>query len=924
MLDMLDKLTGAARRAAEGGLAVDDWQRPSDPISWAPRGARRGSTLARIMSEDDEEEANPSVPNVLIYVMDDVDLERVPLFAEQDAGAAAQLAELRSRRPCSTGMSNCSYDTPNLSSLGPSGAVFLGAHVPASVCTPSRYAILTGRLPSSAPFNAATARGRFGDVSWNTYLRWSGGYPCPAPSGAGCTRASGTLGSLLQRSGYFTGFVGKFHLARRPHSMEEFMRGEHGRFVTGEEMTPEAVAANDALSAGYGATVIELEAAVREAGFNFTGAVESGNVIDSQHLGLGVHNAEWEAEAALRFLQTASSHLTSRAAAGFYLHFCTTLTHAPGAYGGLCADERLCEGGLLSAPPDSPSHRMPPRSSLLALAGSQPCGWEEYDAPHTAWMDAQVGAVLAELRSLQLEQDTLLIALSDHQRYGKGALYHGVRTPMMLQWPARIAPGQTFAAHTLVSSLDLVPTVLDAAGLLSRGVPANAGGPLDGRSLLPLLKKRTLPGMSAGDARDSAGDLVNSPWREALWLELGFSTSVKHRTGWQLVSTVFPPSLVLNVPQARHTPFYQAVRCDWQRLGLQDGGFTHARECHWRDSGANLSLSVFGLAASRFDDEHLYPQYSAPDALVHTIADRQMATVWQHTCPRQMACMQLLLRERALARTDFDGAPIAFGIYTATAEEWALFHSGTCDTRVLSLPPQRCNASLSAEDGRGNATVAPSAAAPASETTSSQPPRYGCSDRYRNCWLSRCCAESTDRCYTHSTGLRYAQCMPTGSCHHRSWECVPLDDDALLPSPAPTAPPTVTVLIAPPSPTTPSHTAVAGNGHPPSNTSVAAAVGGTFVGSSIFLVASALLLHVACGKRKQRIKLWTPRRYAHVDRAVALSPLPPSQCRKSATGSPSSEAFEERRACRAGLHDETSGSEMGDVHHVQGARVVSF
>ena len=79
------------------GSRVDDWQRPSDPISWAPRGARRGSTLARIMSEDDEEEANPSVPNVLIYVMDDVDLERVPLFAEQDAGAAAQLAELRSQ-----------------------------------------------------------------------------------------------------------------------------------------------------------------------------------------------------------------------------------------------------------------------------------------------------------------------------------------------------------------------------------------------------------------------------------------------------------------------------------------------------------------------------------------------------------------------------------------------------------------------------------------------------------------------------------------------------------------------------------------------------------------------------------------------------------------------------------------------------------
>ena len=37
---------------------------------------------------------------------------------------------------------------------------------------------------------------------------------------------------------------------------------------------------------------------------------------------------------------------------------------------------------------------------------------------------------------------------------------------MVLQFPSRVPPGQTLPASTLVSSLDIVPTALDAAGLL--------------------------------------------------------------------------------------------------------------------------------------------------------------------------------------------------------------------------------------------------------------------------------------------------------------------------------------------------------------------------------------------------------------------------------------------------------------------------
>ena len=104
------------------------------------------------------------------------------------------------------------------------------------------------------------------------------------------------------------------------------------------------------------------------------------------------------------------------------------------------------------------------------------------------------------MRRTHDEDNTLFIVLADHQRVGKGTLYHGLRTPMVLQFPAVVPAGQTLPASALVSSLDIVPTALDAAGLLpaaARGedataaaaaMPFNAGARLDGRSMLPLLR----------------------------------------------------------------------------------------------------------------------------------------------------------------------------------------------------------------------------------------------------------------------------------------------------------------------------------------------------------------------------------------------------------------------------------------------------
>ena len=107
-------------------------------------------------------------------------------------------------------------------------------------------------------------------------------------------------------------------------------------------------------------------------------------------------------------------------------------------------------------------------------------------------MDDDVGLVLDRVRALKLEERTLVIFLSDNGgptwqttsgnlplRGGKGeVLEGGIRIPFMMRWPGHMPAGRVEAAPVI--SLDVVPTVLAAAGL---PVPES----LEGRDLLPQL-----------------------------------------------------------------------------------------------------------------------------------------------------------------------------------------------------------------------------------------------------------------------------------------------------------------------------------------------------------------------------------------------------------------------------------------------------
>src|SRR2546428_13599600 len=81
--------------------------------------------------------------------------------------------------------------TPNLDRLATEGIRFTDSHAPTSVCTPTRYALLTGRYCWRSPMKAQVLG------PW--------GKPLIAADRL-------TLPAMLRQQGYATGCIGKWHL----------------------------------------------------------------------------------------------------------------------------------------------------------------------------------------------------------------------------------------------------------------------------------------------------------------------------------------------------------------------------------------------------------------------------------------------------------------------------------------------------------------------------------------------------------------------------------------------------------------------------------------------------------------------------------------------------------------------------------------
>lgn len=111
-------------------------------------------------------------------------------------------------------------------------------------------------------------------------------------------------------------------------------------------------------------------------------------------------------------------------------------------------------------------------------------------------IDANVGRVLAKLDALNLREQTIVVYFSDNGPNGwrwnggmkgrKGSTDEGgVRSPLLIRYPAKIPPGQNVVP--IAGAIDLLPTLAELAG-----IPLAVDKPLDGKSLAPLLTGQTV------------------------------------------------------------------------------------------------------------------------------------------------------------------------------------------------------------------------------------------------------------------------------------------------------------------------------------------------------------------------------------------------------------------------------------------------
>jgi len=318
--------------------------------------------------------------------------------------------------------------SPVLDGLASKGLRFTQGYANSPVCSPTRFALMTGRYQyrlrgaAEEPINSKS-RG-------STTL----GLPPEHP----------TLPSLLRASGYRTALIGKWHL-------------------------------------GYPPSFGPLRSGYEEFFGPMAGGVDYFTHCDSrgQH-DLWFGEEERADEGYLTDLITARSvdtieRMADGAQAGtpFFLSLHYTAPHWPWE---TRDDEALAQEV---------------KDNLFHLHGGNIHTYRRM----IHHMDEGIGQVMAALQRHGLTDNTLVVFTSDNggERFsdnwplvgGKMDLTEGgIRVPWIAHWPAVIAPGGVSAQQCL--TMDWSATMLDAAGVL-----ADEAYPLDGISLLPVLKDPT-------------------------------------------------------------------------------------------------------------------------------------------------------------------------------------------------------------------------------------------------------------------------------------------------------------------------------------------------------------------------------------------------------------------------------------------------
>ena len=341
-------------------------------------------------------------------------------------------------------------ETPNIDRLAKEGAHFANAFHAVSLCSPNRATLLTGQYPSTHGIVDNIARDR-------------------------ASHELRTFPQALQRAGYRTAFLGKWHMGNDPTPRPGFdywvSQPGQGRSVNPELFEDGRLHVVD----GYTTDLLTdraVEFIKRERTAPFLvylahKAIHPDIVQrDDGSVGLGAQDN----------YVPATRHL--------------------GRYDSKTFPRRRNQAATLGELADRPAiqralSRLVTDSSLRSVAGTPTRPTGEATIRRRAEMllavDESLGRIMATLDELGQLDSTVIILTSDNGFfYGEHGLgierrlpyEESIRNALLMRYPPMIARGLKPAS--LVSSVDLAPTVLELAG-----APVDAA--IQGRSLVPLL-----------------------------------------------------------------------------------------------------------------------------------------------------------------------------------------------------------------------------------------------------------------------------------------------------------------------------------------------------------------------------------------------------------------------------------------------------
>ena len=320
------------------------------------------------------------------------------------------------------------HETPNIDGLARDGVRFTQSYAACCVCSPTRASIQTGKYPARLHLTDWIP----GRKQWPTAKVLTPAFEQQLP------RAEKTIAEYLKPAGYRTASIGKWHL------------GGDGFLPTDQGYDVNIAGDHRGSPMSYFAPYEFLNMKSRAEGESLTERLE----------------------------EEAEKFIAESVAAGkpFFVY----LPHYS---------------------PHTPIREQADRVAKYRAKG----GAEEHHNPTYAAMveriDLTIGHLRKRLAELKVAGNTVILLTSDNGglryegkaknaiaenaplRAGKGHQFEGgIRNPLVVYWPGVTKAGRTIA--TPVITLDLMPTVLEAAGV---AVPAG----IDGLSLAPLLRGGT-------------------------------------------------------------------------------------------------------------------------------------------------------------------------------------------------------------------------------------------------------------------------------------------------------------------------------------------------------------------------------------------------------------------------------------------------